>query len=237
MIRPRRGILTSATGAWLFTQAAPLGTSGFFTVEPTYTVGVNTFVTAYNGGGVVAANTVGFNNQATGAGAHIHSKFMLPMPFTNGLYLNASNNQIDWIYYIWDQNINLESLANLTHPATEVAMAGAGPGGTTNVDLTIAPAGMEGWLAICPAGDLTGGALPLTISRCQAYDGNGVAAAVANQIGFMSCMNANGIFQPMGHPWPFTNGVRLVIDNDAGAPGVADASDWVAYVWAQQIAL
>jgi len=238
MIRPRRGILTSATGPNLFVQAAPLGTSGFFTVEPTNISGANTWVNAYNGGGAVAGNEVGMNFQTAAAGAYLHAKFMLPMPFTNGLYLLAGTNNIDWIYYIWDQNINLESLINFGDPATETVLANAVPiGGTRTVDLTIAPAGMSGWLALCPASDLAGAGppvLPAATGRCQAYDGNGVAVAVANQIGFMTCFQNNAIYTPMGHPWPFSNGARLVLDNDQAGGAV---TDWIAYVWGEQIAL
>lgn len=237
MQQPRRFYMNStAGGGALAQQASPVGTQGFFLMEPLDQAAVaNTSIVAYSGVAVVAGNERSLAYCTTGG---IHVKPVIPAYFDNGLHCVAASNDTDWVIYMWEETTNFESMLNMNPPVSETVLALAGVGGLRTYDVVAAPAGTSGFATIVPLGDLAGAGMHDIVSVIKVYDGNGVAVAVANQMGYLRSNANTGLYTCPGKPWPYTNGVRITITND-NFPAVPPftASDWAVIVWPNTISL
>lgn len=103
MTQPR--VYLFDTTAALFAQVIPAGNQGFFVITPaTHNIANDTFVNAYSGTAATPANCVGMN--ICRVGNDFHTKARTPKPFTNGLYVLAPNNNVNWNVYTWDDDLN-----------------------------------------------------------------------------------------------------------------------------------
>lgn len=96
------------TGAALTLQASPATESGFYMVMPaTVNVANDTQVNAFHGTAAIAANSIHMSFDIVANQNHPRTKN--PYPFVGGLFLQAPNNNINWVVYTWDQTQNFRS--------------------------------------------------------------------------------------------------------------------------------
>lgn len=96
--------IPAAPGAFSL-QVVPAGNQGYFVISPATNNGANdTHITAFNGTAAVAANCIGMN--ICRVNSNIHAKARMAKPFTNGLFVNAHNNNINWLIYTWMDDLD-----------------------------------------------------------------------------------------------------------------------------------